>query len=153
VYYPNGMYHNENVLDQGWFDQDITGNYISSPNPKSWLFNNLSDFEEHCCKINAKPIGFIPWKMFEYTTIPVYKDKNYIVDRLDYIIKAHKAVSDIRNTTERSRQEQALNRMFPSRGSNVKFFSESKSKPKLEEPDETLDEIPEYDNMDEFFNL
>lgn len=119
IYYPEGMFHrsDDDELNK-YFDQDIPANYVSktNSNPQQWLFDNLKDFEQFCNTGGYEPVGFMPWKMFDYTCLPVYKDPDFVTKNMPKIEAAHKVISEIRSTSTNGNYHQELERRFPSRG-------------------------------------
>merc|ERR1711991_132187 len=45
---------------------------------KKWLYQNVEEFLEHCKKLDVRPYGIIPWKLFEVCSMPSYKDPTYL---------------------------------------------------------------------------
>lgn len=141
LYYPDGMYHSQPEMDD-IFDGP-PANYIDpSRCPQRWLYYNLRDFETYCRTNNYKPIGYMPWKLFEYTCIPVYKDDKYIIRNLPKIEYAHSLINKIRTTTERANFEEELEKAF---GGTV-VGKKVNSKPVI-----TASTSQSYSDMDDFF--
>jgi hypothetical protein len=166
IYYPQGAYHVESL--DPYFDQDVPANYMDDArDPQRYLYNNLMDFMDFCCTNNYTPIGFMPWKMFEYSCIPVYKDINYIKNILPKLEHAHKMISDIRSTTDYNNFESELDRRIPTKKDPKGSNSHSSDKLPAKAPScsgsgrgtptKKYEKSPtrqavDYGDMDDFFN-
>ena len=98
------MYH----PDKFFFDVDsVEASKLHKPNnyidytldpersAQKWLYQNVSEFIEWCKKKDVRPIGIIPWKLFEVATMEMYKDPEYLEKKKDKIIKVMDIVDEI----------------------------------------------------------
>lgn len=145
-YYPEGFYFTEEnayMMNSEKFKYD---NYIdrtlnTNVQCKKWLYQNVEEFIKFCKQKDYQLIGIIPWKLMGIDFHLMYKDPNYIQDRLD-LYKKHwnnlnklhtiknkmiDAGKDISKVHEKLRKE--LNAMYPdgkSRTSPAKLFRPKK---------------------------
>jgi YqaJ-like viral recombinase domain len=64
---------------------------------RKWLYQNVEEFINWCKEQNVKPVGILPWKLFEVASMIMYKDPDYLEKTKDKIIKAMDIVDEINN--------------------------------------------------------
>ena len=84
-YYPEKFFYDPESKMASKLDNPINGvgNYIDRTleldlAAKKWLFQNVEEFLEHCKQNNVRPVGIIPWKLYEVCCMPSYKDPDYL---------------------------------------------------------------------------
>ncbi len=80
-------------------------NYIdytldSEKSAKKWLYQNVEEFIEWCKKEDVRPIGIIPWKLFEVAAMVMYKDPNYLENSRAKIVRAMDIVDEINDACD-----------------------------------------------------
>jgi len=142
MYYPEQVYYCESAHAKYLSEH----NYMPmTQNHKSlkWLSIQVNLFIEWAKEKNYKIVGIMPYKLFESTCVPVYKQDNYIINNLDKIRYAHSIVSEIRTKSERANFAYELERRFPSRGGNTLQYTPYVSSQKT---------VSDYADMDDFFS-
>ena len=119
------MYH----PDKFFFDVESSdapmlvkpNNYIdytlnSEDSAQKWLFQNVSEFLDWCKKEDYKPVGILPWKLFEVASMVMYKDPMYLENKKKDIIKAMNIVDEIKqkcNPDDHEAKAQLLSKYYP----------------------------------------
>lgn len=81
LYYPTGFFVDYEREDANRFLK--YNNYIDCSkerniSAKKWLYTNVEDFISYCQKINVRPLGILPWKLFEACAMPMYKEPGFV---------------------------------------------------------------------------
>lgn len=138
MYYPEQIYYcsgqHEKYLAQHNY-KPIVGN------SQNWLKRQVDIFLDMCNEKNYSPIGIMPYKLFESTCVPVYKQEDYIEQNIDKIRYAHSIVTEIRTKSDRANYAYELEKRFP--GRNTLKYIPYVSTAKI---------TTEYADMDDFFS-
>lgn len=139
MYYPEQVYYcpgqHEKYLAQHNYAPIVGGS-------QTWLKRQVDIFNEWCREKNYSVIGIMPYKLFESTCVPVYKQDDYIVRNLDKIRYAHSVVTEIRTKSDRANYAYELEKLFPGRANSLKYT------PYVS----TAKITTEYADMDDFFS-
>jgi hypothetical protein len=98
LYYPNCFFFDYEREDSNRFLH--YNNYIDCSkerniSAKKWLFTNVEEFIEHCQKTNVRPMGILPWKLFEACAMPMYKEPGFVWKHEDKIRETIAIVDEI----------------------------------------------------------
>lgn len=81
LYYPNGFFFDYEREDANRFLRH--NNYIDCSkdrnlSAKKWLYTNVEEFITYCREKNVRPLGILPWKLFEACAMPMYKEPGFV---------------------------------------------------------------------------
>lgn len=88
LYYPNKFFFDVESPDSAKLMRD--GNYIDytleqKESATKWLYTNVEEFVKHCQDNNVRPLGILPWKMFEVCAMPMYKEPDFLKNHAEAI--------------------------------------------------------------------
>jgi hypothetical protein len=98
-----------------------SNNYIdytlpSEESAQKWLYQNVSEYLNWCKEKDYRPVGIIPWKLFEVASMIMYKDPDYLEKTKHKIIKAMDIVDEIKekcNPDDDEAKAQLLSKYYP----------------------------------------
>lgn len=98
LYYPTGFFFDYEREDANRFLRH--NNYIDcskdrNASAKKWLYTNVEEFIAHCQKMNVRPLGILPWKLFEACSMPMYKEPGFVSKHADTIRETIAIVDEI----------------------------------------------------------
>lgn len=99
IHFKNDLYNELNITPK-----NIAENYIDVTVPEETkyinsLYTNIGIFTKFCNKNNYKPIGVLPWKLFNCCIVPVFKDNDFLNKHKDNIFDFVSKVQKIKQNT------------------------------------------------------